>query len=105
MGYYADHLQRYFQQRDVPRSAIYADKADFLRRFPAIIQYGVRNLEVRYPAADTAVAVFDKTWDFRTQEDRRFAGDEQEQLTLRLMSGQWRITSERENRVYWARYP
>jgi ketosteroid isomerase-like protein len=105
MRYYGDRLQRYFQQSNVSRAAVYADKVEFLRRFPQIAQYDVRNVEVTYPAADVALAVFDKTWDFRTGDGRRFAGDEQEQLTLHRDAGGWRIISEQENKVYWARYP
>ncbi|MGQ0549563.1 MAG: hypothetical protein ACT4PY_07855 [Armatimonadota bacterium] len=103
--HYADVLERYFTKRNVTRQVVYQDKERFLSTYRVVVTYRIRNLEVRPVAADVAFAVFDKAWDFRTADNRRFAGEEQQRLKLRLFDGRWKIVSEEELRVYWVVQP
>lgn len=103
--HYADVLERYFTKRNVTRQAVYQDKERFLATYPTVVRYRILNLEVFPLSADMAFAVFDKAWDFRTGNNRRFAGEEKQRLKLRLFDGRWKIVSEEELRVYWVVQP
>lgn len=103
--HYADVLERYFTKRNVSRQVVYQDKERFLSTYPIVVRYRILNLEVLPMSADVAFAVFDKAWDFRTVDNRRFAGEEKQRLKLRLFDGRWKIVSEEELRVYWVVQP
>lgn len=105
MGHYADVLERYFTKRSVPWWSIYNDKRRFLLTYPTVVEYRIRNLQIIPISADLAYAVFDKTWDFRMHDNRRFAGEERQRLKVRQHSGRWRIVSEEELQVYWVVRP
>ena len=103
--HYADVLERYFTKRNVTRQFVYQDKEQFLSTYRSVVTYRIRNLEVLPVSADVAFAVFDKAWDFRTADNRRFAGEDRQRLKLRLFGERWKIVSEEELRVYWVVRP
>lgn len=103
--HYADVLERYFTRRNVTRQVVYQDKERFLSTYRTVVRYRILNLEVLPVSGDVAYAVFDKAWDFRTADNRRFAGEERQRLKLRLFDGRWKIVSEGELRVYWVVQP
>jgi DnaJ-like protein len=103
--FYSDRLERYFTERNVTWQAVYRDKRRLLLTYPVVIQYDVHNLQIVAETADRAVAIFDKSWDFRMVDNRRFAGEERQRLTLQLRDGRWRIVSEEELQVYWVVLP
>jgi len=105
MSHYADVLERYFTKRNMPWWSIYNDKRRFLLTYPTVVEYRIRNLQIIPISADLAYAVFDKTWDFRMHDNRRFAGEERQRLKVRQHSGRWRIVSEEELQVYWVVRP
>ncbi len=103
--HYADVLERYFTKRNVTRQVVYQDKERFLSTYRTVVRYRILNLEVLPVSADVALAVFDKAWDFRTADNRRFAGEERQRLKLRLFNGRWKIVAEEELHVYWVVQP
>ncbi|MGQ0571361.1 MAG: hypothetical protein ACT4P5_17800 [Armatimonadota bacterium] len=70
-----------------------------------VVQYRIHNLRITPESTDRAVATFDKVWDFRMADNRRFAGEERQRLRLRQYEGRWKIVSEEELQVYWVVRP
>jgi hypothetical protein len=103
--YYHDRLDRYFTHRNVSWRAVYLDKRRLLRAYPVIVQYSVHNLQIIPESIDRATAIFDKSWDFRMIDNRRFAGAERQRLMLQRLDGRWKIVSEEELDVYWVVLP
>ena len=105
MEHYADTVLTYFTKKNVSSQSIYNEKLEFLQSYPTVVEYRIRNLRVQVPSPFIAEAMFDKSWDFRTKDNRRFAGNEQQRLTLRLERAGWRIISEEELKIYWVVRP
>lgn len=105
MAHYGDLLERYFTKRNISWQAIYQDKQRFLVTYPVVVQHRIHNLRITAESADRAVATFDKVWDFRMADNRRFAGEERQRLKLRQYEGRWKIVSEEELQVYWVVRP
>jgi hypothetical protein len=70
-----------------------------------IVDYSIRNVQIDLLSDVLAEATFDKSWDARTLDNRRFAGDERQRLKFRLIDGKWRIISEEELKIYWVSLP
>jgi curved DNA-binding protein CbpA len=105
MGYYASNLERYFQKRHVSWRSVYAEKRAFLNKYPKLVVYRISNLHTDSVAQGVVMSVFEKTWDFRTRDNERFAGEERQRLKLRNFGGLWRIISEEELKIYWVVTP
>ena len=72
-----------------------------LARYPEFRKYDIRDVRLESMDGERAVVVFRKDWDVRGRG--RFAGSEQQRLTLDRESGSWQIAREEETKVYWVR--
>ena len=101
MNYYADTVD-YYSKKGVSAGAVRADKQ---RAFSAYntIEMNVSNMRVTPDASgETATAVFDKEWYFENSE-KSSEGKVQSELRLRKIGGAWKITSERDLKVYYVK--
>ena len=98
MNHYADTVD-YFNRNGASIATVRADKQ---RAFSIYNSFDVEvsNLRVTTDAAGTATAVFDKEWYFEGDE-RSSEGKVQTQLRLRKIGGAWKITGEKDLKVYY----
>ncbi len=101
MSNYADTID-YYNKKSVSIGAVRADKQ---RAFSAYntIEMNVSNMRVTPDVSgETATAVFDKEWYFENDE-KSSKGKVQSELRLRKIGGAWKITSERDLKVYYVK--
>lgn len=98
---YADRLDTYFTRRNVSKEAVWADKRAFFSSYDTI-DLSLKNIEVDVRGENTAVVTFDKAWN-AVGNGKTFSGEERQQLVLHRIGGQWKITSEKELKVYWVK--
>ncbi|MDQ3800463.1 MAG: hypothetical protein M3384_13525 [Acidobacteriota bacterium] len=100
LGSYADRLDYYYNARDVGIGAVRSDKQRAFGSFDDF-RMDISNLRVTPDASgEKATAVFDKEWAFEG-EDNRNRGKVQSQLQLTKIGGVWRITGERDLKIYY----
>ncbi len=101
MSSYADTVD-YYNKKGVSIGAVRADKQRAFSSYDNI-EMKVSNMRVTPDASgDTATAVFDKEWYFENDE-RSSEGKVRSELRLRKIGGAWKITSERDLKVYYVK--
>lgn len=99
MGYYADTVD-YYNSGRVGIGRVRADKQRAFDSYDTI-KVNVSNLNITPdPTSDKATAVFDKEWTFENSEKMN-SGKVQQQLQLTKVAGKWKITSEKDLKVYY----
>jgi serine/threonine protein kinase len=99
VSFYAPIVDRYYGQRNVPRERIRRERQQALEKLGDVRQYDISNIYVQLTSPNTAVATFDKAWDFGSSKGS-YAGKVKQQVSLRKTDGVWRIASERDIHVY-----
>ena len=101
MDNYADKVD-YYNKKSVDKSAVRADKQRAFGLYDTI-EFNVSNLRVMPDATgENATAVFDKQWYFENEEKSN-EGKVQTQLQMKKIGGDWKITSERDLKVYYTK--
>lgn len=99
IGRYADSVE-YYQRSGASPRFIRADKQRGYQTYSSL-SFDISNVDIAVgDKGDTATAVFDKEWVF--EGSRRSTGKVQQQLRFRRISGEWRITGERDLKVYYS---
>jgi hypothetical protein len=99
MRYYADTLDNYFGRQGVRASYVQADLARAYTRYYKI-NIQLNNLAVTIdPSGTTATVIFDKKYYFTG--DKVLSGSVQQMVRLNRSTGQWRITDQKDLRVYY----
>ena len=97
---YADRLEYYYNARDVGIGSVRSDKQRAFGQFDDF-HVDISNLRVTPDASgEKATAVFDKEWEFEGEENRN-KGKAQSQLQLTKIGGAWRVTGEKDLKVYY----
>jgi len=97
---YADRLDYYYNSRNVGIAAVRADKQRAFGQFDDF-HVEISNLRVTPDASgEKATAVFDKEWEFEGEENRN-KGKAQSQLQLTKIGNAWRVTGEKDLKVYY----
>lgn len=99
MSYYAETVDYY----NVGKVGIGRVRADKQRAFDAYdtINFNISNLVVTPDATgDRATAIFDKEWNFENSEKTN-SGKVQQQMQLVRSGGKWKITGEKDLKVYY----
>ena len=97
---YAPTVGPYFKENRVSRAQIGNEVRRMLGRYGPLTSYKISNVTIAPVDQNHAIANFRKDW--RTEGDT-FSGAERAQLRFEKLNGDWRITSEQELQVYWAR--
>ena len=100
MSYYANTLHTYYNARNVGVSRV---RANVARAFSTYSTFDVRitNLQIAVdPSGETAVATFDKTFEFRNSE-KRYSGSGLNRFWLEKIGGRWLITGEKDLKTYY----
>jgi hypothetical protein len=99
---YAFKVEKFFRQRNVSRAAVKREKERFMRTYPSVNKYEIRDVKLESINGDRAVVTFRKDWD-TSGRSRRFAGSEDQRLTLRRAGPAWQIVGEEELKVRWTK--
>ena len=100
MSNYANNLDYYYNSTNAGINAVRSDKERAFGSFDQM-RMKISNLRVTTDTSgETATAVFDKEWEFEGAESRS-KGKAQSQLQLTRIDGAWRITGERDLKVYY----
>jgi hypothetical protein len=100
MSYYAGALHTYYNARNVDVSRV---RSNVARAFSTYSTFDVRitNLQIEVdPSGQSAVATFDKTFEFRNDE-KRYAGSGLNRFWLEKIGGRWLITGEKDLKTYY----
>jgi ketosteroid isomerase-like protein len=99
MKYYADPLEVYYAQTNVPAERVRADRVRAFSKYTTLdIKLTNMNIEIE-PGGTRAVATFDKTFDF--QGEKNFSGSGLNRFWLVKSGGSWRITGEKDLKTYY----
>jgi hypothetical protein len=100
MSYYAGTLHTYYNARDVNVSRV---RSNVARAFSSYSTFDVRitNLQIEVdPSGQSAIATFDKTFEFRSGE-KRYAGSGLNRFWFEKIGGRWLITGEKDLKTYY----
>jgi len=100
---YAPLVSTYFDRHSVTRDAVRGRIRQTLARYGGFDSYRISDVRITPVSDGRAVATFRKSW--RTSGRRKFAGEEQERMTLVRDQDAWRISSEQQEKIYWERKP
>jgi len=98
---YGPKMDQFFRRRNVTRETVRREKARMMELYPQVNRYDISDVRVESQRENEAVVSFRKEWDMRG--DRPFSGAERQRLKLRRISGDWKIVSEEELKVYWVK--
>lgn len=99
MSYYADTLDQYYSSTNTSAARVRADRERAYAIYSTIvIRLSNINVTVDSPG-ERAVATFDKTWNF--EGGKSSSGSVQQRMWLAKMGGRWRITGEKDLKVYY----
>jgi hypothetical protein len=99
MNQYAPMVD-YYRAGKIRLAQVRADKEKAFSRFESI-NVEISDLTITPDATgENAIAVFDKEWTFDTVE-RTFSGKVRQQLTLTKTAGAWKISGEKDLKVYF----
>lgn len=99
MNNYADSID-YYNKKGASIGTVRADKQKAFTKYDNI-EINLSNIRVTPDASgENATAVFDKQWFFENAE-KTSEGKVQTQLQLKKISGAWKITGEKDLKVYY----
>lgn len=99
MNNYGDTVD-YYNKRGASRNTVRTDKQRAFSKYDSI-KINLTDLTVTPDSSgNTAIAVFDKEWNFSDAGDVN-SGKVRQQLTLKKIGGQWLITGEKDLKVYY----
>lgn len=101
MTHYADRLD-YYNKRGASVGTVRADKQRAFSTYDTI-KINLSNMRVSPDeTGENATAVFDKEWYFENAQ-KVSEGKVQSQLKLKKIGGDWKITSERDLKIYYVK--
>jgi len=100
---YAPRVDSYLGRRNVTRVEIRRSLREALSGSGRFDIYRISELQLSYVASDRAVATFRKRW--QTSGSRKYAGEQQEQLTRVRNQGAWQIAAEERQKINWTLGP
>jgi ketosteroid isomerase-like protein len=99
MSYYADTLDVYYSSSNVSAARVRADRERAYALY-STIAIRLSNIGVTVDSmGERATATFDKTWNF--EGSKYSSGSVQQRIWLAKMGGRWRITGEKDLKVYY----
>lgn len=101
MTHYAPTVD-YYNKKQISVGTVRADKEKAFSTYDSI-QINLTNMNVTPDASgENATAVFDKEWRFESAE-KVSEGKVQTQLQLKSVNGDWKITGEKDLKVYYTK--
>jgi ketosteroid isomerase-like protein len=102
MSFYCDNLSVYYGRKNVGKDVVRANRAPAFTKYTSL-KVELNNVQISMAASgNTAVATFDKVWDFGGA--RHSTGSSQQFIWLSRINGRWLITGEKDLKVYYANW-
>ena len=98
---YAPFVENYYTKRQLSRPDMLREKQRQFATIGPVRRFELDNVQFTPLGSDRAVLLFDKHWAFGDKNP--FSGAERAQLSLRNVAGTWKISGERELKVYWVK--
>jgi hypothetical protein len=98
MGCYAPFVDRFYKRRGLPAGQLRREEQDVLSRSGTVQRFDISNVKFNRVNSQWAVVSFDKKWDLRGRT--RSSGSSRDEFVMRPVNGQWKISSQREVKVY-----
>lgn len=98
MTLYGPVIDTYYGRHNLTAAELRAQKQQIFSAIGTVRQFRVSNIHFDRLGPDVAVVSFDKQWAFGRPGG--YGGAARDQMVLRHFGDQWKITSERELRVY-----
>jgi hypothetical protein len=100
LRFYADKVSPYYNASSYSLSQIKAQRERVYAMYDTI-DVDLTNIKITPdPSGDKATAVFDKTWTFEGPEKFN-SGSVQQKLWLANIGGRWKITGEKDLKIYY----
>ena len=101
LGNYADTVD-YYNGGRVGAGKVRADKQRAFEQYDSV-NFNISNLKITPDGAgDKATALFDKEWEFEGAE-KSSSGKVRQQLAFSKINGKWKITGEKDLKVYYVK--
>jgi hypothetical protein len=97
---YAPSVGPYFTKNRASRKEIADEMQRMVKRYGAVTTCKITDVTVSTVDANHAIANFRKLW---STAEKKFAGEERQQLKFVRQGSDWLIASEQELKVYWVR--
>ncbi len=98
---YAPVVDTFYGQRGLNVTQLRRQEQNVFSRIGTVDKFDITNLKFDKISPDWAVVSFDKTWEFGGRS--HYSGSARDELVLRPVRGRWKISSEREVKVYWVK--
>lgn len=98
MDSYADQVD-YYLTENASRDFVRRDRLKAFQRYNSM-RIDITNMRVSFDGREKATAIFDKDWEFSGPQ-KYWRGKVNQQLQLEKINGQWRITGEKDLKVYY----
>jgi hypothetical protein len=99
LTHYASTLEIYYGESGKDKNHVLADRLRAYQRYDSI-SLQIDKLKITPESADSATAVFDKSWTMKNAQ-KTSTGSVQQEMHLSQTGGKWLIDSERDLKVYF----
>ena len=99
---YAPTVETFYLRQNVSRNDVLREFQRAFAVYEDVHAVTISRISFSDVSETRATATFDKEWDLRGTKN--YAGAEREQMTFQKIDGNWRISSERELKIYWTRH-
>lgn len=97
---YAPSVSPYLKKNRASRAQIRDEVNRMMDRYDRLKSYKISDVTIASVDADHAIAHFRKRWE---TADRKYAGEEREEMKFVRNGADWQISSEQELKIYWLR--
>ncbi len=97
--FYIDTLETYYKESGIDKNHVRADRQRAIDRYQ-MISLQLDNLVISPESEESAIAIFDKTWNFKSAV-KISTGSVQQEMYFIKQNGKWLISGEKDVKVYY----
>lgn len=97
--FYVDTLETYYKESGIDRNHVRADRQRAFDRY-GVLSLQTDNIKINAETNESASAVFDKSWTFKS-ESKITTGSVQQEMYFSKQDGRWLISGEKDVKVYY----
>lgn len=97
--FYTDTLETYYKESGIDKNHVRADRQRAVDRYESL-SLQVDNLKITPETPESASAIFDKSWTFKSQS-KISTGSVQQEMYFSKQNGKWLINGEKDIKVYY----
>ena len=97
--FYTETLDTYYKESGIDKNHVRADRLRAIDRYDSI-SLQIDNIAISAESAESATAIFDKTWNFKNAV-KISTGSVQQEMNFIKQNGKWLINGEKDVKVYY----